>query len=206
MNRPRGCARARTGQRHLFPMRRERRRQCQPSTCDQGGTDYDAAGLRPRDAPRRAPGRQDGAHVARLRARQLATDDQRAWSRELKSRHPADLAAPPWLWTTVVGLLTRHEGAYLEHCRLRGEARRDDEPAAVAAQRPCRSFPVYDGHLRSRPPDVAAQPRVSAFTQSWAAMLGNAGGEGRHAGSVVSRPGGAVGEAPAVDVAGALPP
>ena len=62
-----------------------------------------------------------GGVVGKAHGRQLDAGDRHAWSRELLSRHPANLAAPPWLWTTIVGLLIRHEGAYLEHCRLHGK-------------------------------------------------------------------------------------
>ena len=60
--------------------------------------------------------------VGKAHGRQMDCETRQAWSRELQSRHPADLAAPTWLWSTVVSLLTKHEGAYLEHCRLYGEA------------------------------------------------------------------------------------
>ncbi len=59
--------------------------------------------------------------VGRSHGRQMDPTDRRSWSRELRSRHPENLAAPSWLWSTVVALLTRHEGAYLEHCRLYGQ-------------------------------------------------------------------------------------
>ena len=49
--------------------------------------------------------------------RQLQADDRRAWLKELTGRHPPDLAAPSWLWNTVVDLLGKHEAAYLQHCR-----------------------------------------------------------------------------------------
>ncbi len=59
--------------------------------------------------------------VGRSHGRQMDPTDRRSWSRELRSRHPENLAAPSWLWSTVVALLTKHEGAYLEHCRLYGQ-------------------------------------------------------------------------------------
>lgn len=59
--------------------------------------------------------------VGRAHGRQMDPDDRRAWTKELLSRHPANLAAPSWLWSTVLALLTQHEGAYLEHCRLYGQ-------------------------------------------------------------------------------------
>ena len=59
--------------------------------------------------------------VGKAHGRQMAIDDRHSWMQELKSRQPANLAAPTWLWSTIVSLLTRHEGAYLEHCRLHGK-------------------------------------------------------------------------------------
>ncbi len=60
--------------------------------------------------------------VGKAHGRQMAADDRHTWTSDLRSRHPSNLAAPNWLWSTVLGLLTRHEGAYLEHCRLHGRA------------------------------------------------------------------------------------
>ena len=58
--------------------------------------------------------------IGKAHGRQMKADDCRAWAAELRRRHGADLAAPTWLWSAVVGLLIRHEGAYLEHCRIHG--------------------------------------------------------------------------------------
>ena len=55
--------------------------------------------------------------VGKAHGRQMNADDRRVWLNELSSRHPADLAAPTWLWNTVVDLLVKHEDAYLRHCR-----------------------------------------------------------------------------------------
>ena len=55
--------------------------------------------------------------VGRAHARQMDADTRAAWSGEMKRRHPSDLDAPGWLWTSVVALAGRHEQAYLEHCR-----------------------------------------------------------------------------------------
>jgi uncharacterized protein (DUF2252 family) len=55
--------------------------------------------------------------VGKAHGRQMAPDIRQAWNRELHRRHPPDIAAPTWLWNTVVGLLVRHEEAYLKHCR-----------------------------------------------------------------------------------------
>ena len=56
--------------------------------------------------------------VGRAHGRQMAGDVRKGWIHELRSRHPADLAAPTWLWNTVVRLLVHHEEAYLKHCRV----------------------------------------------------------------------------------------
>ncbi len=55
--------------------------------------------------------------VGKAHGRQMSSDDRRVWKSELRARHSADLAAPTWLWNTVVHLLVRHEEAYLKHCR-----------------------------------------------------------------------------------------
>ena len=58
--------------------------------------------------------------VGKAHGRQMDPDARRAWSKELQDRHPSDLAAPTWLWSTVLALLVQHEKAYLEHCRVHG--------------------------------------------------------------------------------------
>jgi len=55
--------------------------------------------------------------VGRAHGRQMSPDTRKAWIGELQSRHPRDMAAPTWLWNTVVSLLVLHEEAYLRHCR-----------------------------------------------------------------------------------------
>ena len=54
--------------------------------------------------------------VGRAHGRQMASDERLAWRRELQGRR-SDIDAPSWLWRCVVGLIIRHEEAYLEHCR-----------------------------------------------------------------------------------------
>ena len=65
--------------------------------------------------------------VGKAHGRQMSQADRQVWLKELHSRRAADLAAPTWLWNTVVDLLVRHEEAYLHHCRatLRDSAGRD---------------------------------------------------------------------------------
>jgi uncharacterized protein (DUF2252 family) len=60
--------------------------------------------------------------VGKAHGRQMSAEERQGWTAELRKRHPSDLAAPSWLWSTVLDLIVRHEGAYLEHCRLYGTA------------------------------------------------------------------------------------
>jgi uncharacterized protein (DUF2252 family) len=60
--------------------------------------------------------------IGKAHGRQMSPDDRTRWARDVKGQHRSGSSAPPWLWTTVVSLLTRHEGAYLEHCRLQWAA------------------------------------------------------------------------------------
>ena len=62
------------------------------------------------------------AVVGKAHGRQMSTDDRTQWAADVVGRYPADPTEASWLWTTVVAMLTRHEGAYLEHCRLHGRA------------------------------------------------------------------------------------
>jgi uncharacterized protein (DUF2252 family) len=50
-------------------------------------------------------------------ARQMDKATRRSWLQELQLNHSTDLAAPSWLWTSVVQLVGSHERGYLEHCR-----------------------------------------------------------------------------------------
>ncbi|GAC1317121.1 MAG: DUF2252 domain-containing protein [Collimonas sp.] len=50
-------------------------------------------------------------------ARQMNAATRRGWSQELKLNHTKNLAAPAWLWNSVVQLMASHEAGYLEHCR-----------------------------------------------------------------------------------------
>ncbi|WP_199030950.1 DUF2252 domain-containing protein [Ralstonia sp. ASV6] len=55
--------------------------------------------------------------VGKAHARQMDTDTARAWQQELKRQRSKTLAAPFWLWTSIVELMSSHERGYLEHCR-----------------------------------------------------------------------------------------
>ena len=81
-----------------------------------------------RDAVRSA--RYLSGVVGRAHGRQMSHDDRGAWLKELHRRHPPDIAAPTWLWDTVLELLVRHEDAYLRHCRRSAVAEKITSPAA----------------------------------------------------------------------------
>ena len=55
--------------------------------------------------------------VGQAHARQLTRAQARAWVATMKQARDTHVAAPSWLWTSVVHLMARHEAAYLEHCR-----------------------------------------------------------------------------------------
>ena len=55
--------------------------------------------------------------TGKAHARQMDQDTRRAWRQELSRNRTQTLDAPSWLWSSVVSLMVRHEGAYLEHCR-----------------------------------------------------------------------------------------
>jgi uncharacterized protein (DUF2252 family) len=55
--------------------------------------------------------------VGSAHARQMDPSTRKAWRKECARNRSKNLDAPSWLWCSVVELLVRHEGAYLEHCR-----------------------------------------------------------------------------------------
>jgi uncharacterized protein (DUF2252 family) len=55
--------------------------------------------------------------VGKAHARQMDAATRRSWVAELGKSRSKDLAAPSWLWSSVVELVANHETAYLEHCR-----------------------------------------------------------------------------------------
>lgn len=59
-----------------------------------------------------------GMVVGRAHGRQLSSTDKAAWLAEMASHRTKTLDAPSWLWRAVVELVSIHEAAYLEHCRL----------------------------------------------------------------------------------------
>lgn len=56
--------------------------------------------------------------VGRAHARQMDDAIRHAWLKALTTNHRKTLAAPSWLWTSVVDLVASHEAAYLDHCRI----------------------------------------------------------------------------------------
>jgi uncharacterized protein (DUF2252 family) len=55
--------------------------------------------------------------VGRAHGRQLDKAAAKEWAKTLKRKNTRSLAAPSWLWQSVVSQLVHHEAAYLEHCR-----------------------------------------------------------------------------------------
>ena len=55
--------------------------------------------------------------VGKAHARQMDVVTRAKWRDELGRNRSANFDAPHWLWSSIVELVTSHEGAYLEHCR-----------------------------------------------------------------------------------------
>jgi uncharacterized protein (DUF2252 family) len=55
--------------------------------------------------------------VGSAHGRQMDPATRAAWRKECGRNRSKTLDAPSWLWCSVVDLLIKHEGAYLEHCR-----------------------------------------------------------------------------------------
>ncbi|WBO24452.1 DUF2252 family protein [Sphingomonas abietis] len=55
--------------------------------------------------------------VGHAHARQMDAVTRSRWRGALLEHRGADIAAPSWLWKSVVDLSGTHEAAYLEHCR-----------------------------------------------------------------------------------------
>jgi uncharacterized protein (DUF2252 family) len=55
--------------------------------------------------------------VGKAHARQMDDITCRSWLNELKRNQSKTIAAPLWLWRSVVELVSSHEAGYLEHCR-----------------------------------------------------------------------------------------
>jgi uncharacterized protein (DUF2252 family) len=59
-----------------------------------------------------------GGVIGKAHGRQMSAVDRARWLSDLAKARTARLDAPSWLWSSVVDLLSVHERAYLEHCRL----------------------------------------------------------------------------------------
>ncbi len=57
------------------------------------------------------------AVVGKAHGRQMTKEIRASWLADLTRARTSTLDAPTWLWSSVVSLLSIHEGAYLEHCR-----------------------------------------------------------------------------------------
>ena len=55
--------------------------------------------------------------VGKAHARQMDHGSRRAWLKELRRTRSKTIDAPPWLWNSIVELVSSHEAGYLEHCR-----------------------------------------------------------------------------------------
>ena len=55
--------------------------------------------------------------VGSAHARQMNDATRERWSQDLRRDHSHTLAAPTWLWESMVQLVASHEAGYLEHCR-----------------------------------------------------------------------------------------
>jgi len=56
--------------------------------------------------------------LGRAHGRQLSEHDRKAWSRTLTRYARSRGQAPTWLWNATLELLSLHETAYLQHCRI----------------------------------------------------------------------------------------
>jgi uncharacterized protein (DUF2252 family) len=59
-----------------------------------------------------------GGVLGEAHGRQMKSATRRKWTATLKRNRPRKLETPSWLWRSVVDLLSIHDAAYLEHCRL----------------------------------------------------------------------------------------
>ena len=55
--------------------------------------------------------------VGRAHGRQMDHPARERWRNDLLKAHSSTVDAPSWLWSSIVDLLSIHEGAYLDHCR-----------------------------------------------------------------------------------------
>ena len=55
--------------------------------------------------------------VGKAHASQMDDTERKAWLGELRRGRSKTIDAPPWLWKSIVELVSGHEAGYLEHCR-----------------------------------------------------------------------------------------
>ena len=55
--------------------------------------------------------------VGKAHASQMDDTERKAWLGELRRSRSKTIDAPPWLWKSIVELMSGHEAGYLEHCR-----------------------------------------------------------------------------------------
>ena len=55
--------------------------------------------------------------VGKAHASQMDDTERKAWLGELRRSRSKTIDAPPWLWRSIVELVSGHEAGYLEHCR-----------------------------------------------------------------------------------------
>jgi len=55
--------------------------------------------------------------VGKAHAGQMEPSVSKKWREQVIGHKSKDLAAPSWLWSSVVDLIASHEIAYLDHCR-----------------------------------------------------------------------------------------
>jgi uncharacterized protein (DUF2252 family) len=56
--------------------------------------------------------------IGKAHGRQMDVATRKKWLAELSRNRSKSLDAPSWLWRSVVELVSSHEAAYLDHCRL----------------------------------------------------------------------------------------
>jgi uncharacterized protein (DUF2252 family) len=58
-----------------------------------------------------------GEIIGKAHGRQMTVAQRKQWIFVLKRNQHKRINTPPWLWTSVVDLMSVHERAYLDHCK-----------------------------------------------------------------------------------------
>ena len=106
-----------------------------------------------------------GQVVGRAHGRQLDEGARREWKHEMASRRSKRIDAPGWLWTSLIELVSKHEGAYLEHCRryaLPVEREKDGLPTAAPEAAPFRASTGHTAEAASAAGAADADPLSDA--------------------------------------------